>query len=543
MFDFSKIEFIDRAVNRNNRKYSFVGIQKNQHTGKMEFWLPLGFEDFPKDYESVKDFFFAMYKTYKKYLAGKKMEDEKLDNQRDGLYDKKMGGFKFTTSILEDQLLYSKLNAFDKIIDGYDELRIASMERKVFRSSVLDYSQIHKYLHKAIYLDQDVIYIDEMNMPKSVIVKNHTPIIELFCYIYNELKKELKEEREVTYFVYELAEQYKIENLTEIHSLFNESTFKETIDILKESFDDIDRNTIYKDDDYWHFFEAIESFLYAENDFDKTDDIYWGIQNFSFLWEEMCQCYAMEHYENIMYIERNNILEKHLEIKGDPYKLTMSNTTKFRFLRPDLVLIEPYPFGIKRFLPLLYKKEKVNIPNTSKINYRAIFSKSAKNKFYDIVDIYDEMCLRYSKRYNETRDIFYQNLTKENFKNFEKKALSILGNLDILELIALLHTSTVIDFKYMDVRDYSEYSESQLNYNYENKIHHDIKKQLVYEYTLQNNYPSSTTKSEFWIPAYLNNDQFKKRYLVSNIEFSKNKIDLFQINFRTIQENYLKPND
>jgi hypothetical protein len=555
MFDLSKIKFIKKDEDRSKRAYSFVGIRKNLINGDVEFWLPLGFEDFNTDSENentfkeVKTFFFRMYKTFKKYLADKKLEQELLDNQRDGLYDKESGGFRFTNENFDDLLLYSKLNAFDKIIQGYDELRIASLENKAVRTPVIDYAQLHKYLHKAIYLDEDVIYVDEMNLPKSVIVKDSTPLIELFCFIYSELKKELEDFSDLTPHVLELADNFREEHLTEVSGLFEKDTFADTISILKERLDEIDLYTTYKDEDYWHFYEAVESFLYAENDFNNTDEIYWGIRDFSDIWEQMCQKYSLEHFENVLYADVDDYLEKRIELKGEPFEIRMHGTNpknsepKPRYLRPDLVLLNEYPYEAKKLMNLIFKKRPVRIPSIHNLtNFEAVFSEKSYIHFADIIDLYEEICRKYSRRYYETGESVYKNLTERNFSHFENKALKIIEQIEPLKLIRLEPFRIdvdIIDYKYMSKVDYEDYIEFHLDLNGENKTKDDIRKQLVYEYAIQNNYPNSTTKSEFWIPGWFDND-WRREVKIVNPQFTKSQIEVVEINFKMVQENYLK---
>jgi hypothetical protein len=76
--------------------------------------------------------------------------------------------------------------------------------------------------------------------------------------------------------------------------LFNEETFEITLHTLKDILDDIDKRTTYKDNDYWRLYEAIELFLYGELDMENPheDGTFWGISNFSSVWEDMCCAYA-----------------------------------------------------------------------------------------------------------------------------------------------------------------------------------------------------------------------------------------------------------
>lgn len=292
MFDLNNIDFIRTDEQHGRRGYSFVGIQRKRNSDRLEFWLPFGFDDFAKDsleeknFADTKDFFFKMYRTFKTYLERRKLRENPLTNEeitddRDGLVESE-NGFSFVNENNEEVIFYSKLNALDKILEGYDELRISSLEKKQVRTQDLDYSKIHKYLHRAIFLENDVIYLEDMNLAKNVLVRESPPILQLFCFIYTEIKTELKEEETIPDLALELSETFKQNYLYNDSSLFSKENFDETITILKQTLEDIDFKTTYKDDDYWHFFDAVEAFLYGEMKDDKQG-IYWGMSSLTLL--------------------------------------------------------------------------------------------------------------------------------------------------------------------------------------------------------------------------------------------------------------------
>ena len=94
----------------------------------------------------------------------------------------------------------------------------------------------------------------------------------------------------------------------------------------------------------------------------------------------------------------------------------------------------------------------------------------------------------------------------------------------------------------MRIRDYERYSPNYIDNNGENKVKDDIQKQLVYEWTIQQNW-NAKTESEFWIP-YFSNDplEFEKipPLKVNNTYFNKSQIKLVEINFKTLQDFYIK---
>jgi hypothetical protein len=176
MFDLKKIDFIRTDLEHGRRHYSFVGLQRNKtDSDRLEFWLPLGFDDFNlnANFEITKSFFFKMYRTLKVYMLRKPadLSEDERKNDRDGIYEFR-NGFSFANQLEQQPVFYGKLNAIDKILEGYDELKISVLEKKHSKTSDIDLTQIHRYLHQATYLESDIIYIDEMTIAKNVLSHN-----------------------------------------------------------------------------------------------------------------------------------------------------------------------------------------------------------------------------------------------------------------------------------------------------------------------------------------------------------------------------------
>jgi hypothetical protein len=526
MFDLSKIDIIKTDQQRNS-SYAFVGLQRNKDN-RLEFWLPLGFDDFDHtDFNLVKGFFFKMYRTFKTYLQIKQnyMQSKDITIDRDGIVENE-NGFSFINENNEQVVFYGKLNSLDKILEGYDELRISSLEKKQMRSSEIDYSKIHRYMHQAIYLDADVIYIDEMNIAKNILVKESPPILQLFCFIYTEIKRELEELENISDRAAELAEQFKENYLQPNSSLFGEDTFAETVDILRETLEDIDTKTAYKDDDYWHFFEAVEAFLYGERQEDNKG-IYWGFSSFYDIWEDMCQTYVLntpEYKERAIFADRGGYLEQFPnEYPINPFELKLNKFKRVRYLRPDLVL-KAKEYAIEKF----YKAIPIVLEGKSAFTVKLVEESNFIKNYPEIYKKYKDLS-QPTQRLGTfpPRNMFSENL--ESFKQILKQAF------DSSSLFI-----KIIDYKYMRIRDYERYSPNYIDNNGENKVKDDIQKQLVYEWTVQKNWEVKT-ESEFWIP-YFSNDplEFEKIHPVNNPDFKKSQIKLVQINFKTLQDFYIK---
>jgi hypothetical protein len=354
MFNFKTLKLTKRYDSESTN--SFVGIRRNEN-GEVEFRLPHGFDDFPEnDFEATKDLFFKMYRTFKKF---------ERDNWRQNILDtrsagkdqvqKEKDGYRFKNKEDNDVVLYSKIALIENLLDVYRDLALDQMERRIGADEKVDYSKIDRYLDRAIYLPNDVIYIDEMDLPRQTLRYESTTLIDLFCFIVSELQNELEQDIEPR--VQELAHRFSEQHLSHEESLFNEETFETTIRTLKGVLDDIDKRTAYKDEDYWRLYEAIETFLYGELDMNNPheDGTFWGISNFSSVWEDMCSTDYFNWVENtifkcILYADTNIVFNGQRvanaksagcfpiykkENFNDPFFIEFRS--KKRWMRPDLV--------------------------------------------------------------------------------------------------------------------------------------------------------------------------------------------------------------
>jgi hypothetical protein len=320
MLDFAGLKLTKKKQNPSD---NFVGIRQSSLGDGYEFCLPNGFDDFPDgNFDAVRDLFFKMYRTFRKFerdnIGTNRFQQNKPEFQQDqDQTTLSAGGISMQTEDGEDCVLYSKIKMIERVLEAYDDLAINSIQKKVRRSEEIDYSQIHKYLDRAIYLDNDVIYIDAMELPRPTVRYESTDIVNLYGYILDEIVQQLDGDvpdniqarlQDIRF----LAQHFQDDYLTSNQSIFDKDTFGETISILKEALDNIDKNTYYKDADYWGLYEAIETFLYGEINPDQNDGDYWGIRGFSYVWEDMCNTYFFKENRNkICYADTDVPLKNH----------------------------------------------------------------------------------------------------------------------------------------------------------------------------------------------------------------------------------------
>ncbi len=242
MFNFSQLHLVKIREPHDN----FVGIRQSQHENGFEFCLPNGFENFPEeDFDKVRDLFFKMYRTFRKFerdnVCTNRFQINKPEYQQaQDQTTLSSGGISIQTEEGESCVLYSKIKMIERVLEAYDELTINSIQNKVRRSKDIDYSQIHKYLERAIYLDNDVIYVETMDLPRPIIRYESTNIVNLYCYILDEIVQQLNEDvpdnvkahiADIRFFAQSFQDEYLASN----QSIFDKDTFVETINILKEA--------------------------------------------------------------------------------------------------------------------------------------------------------------------------------------------------------------------------------------------------------------------------------------------------------------------
>jgi len=290
MINFGELEL------RSNEKYSFLGIENKD--GQLLFHLPKGFS--PADiralntFDKKRDLFFLFYRVLNVFkqtsLSKGNFEKDAKADDRDGVV-KEDAGAEISSNNNGGIIFYSKVDALTSILDAYDELKILTFVHRLGKSETLDYSKLHRYLHKGIFLDNGAIYIDSMDVLRKEIHFEASDIVSMYCYILTEIKEQLKEE--VRAEVQSLAEQFRQQYIGTESSVFSEKSYQTILNCLKDALEVIDNYTPLKDPDYWHFYDAIEAFLFGELEHSAEGEI-WGINNFHMVWEAMCLTYLVK---------------------------------------------------------------------------------------------------------------------------------------------------------------------------------------------------------------------------------------------------------
>ncbi|WP_017711674.1 hypothetical protein [Prochlorothrix hollandica] len=518
MFDFSGFKLVKGSSD------SFVGIRKSSSSEEFEFCLPNGFEEFPEgNFDEIRNLFFGMYRTFRKFeqdnISTNRFNRNTSDFQRDqDQTTLSPGGVSIQTAEGEVCVLYSKIKMIERILEAYDDLAINSIQKKVRRSEEIDYSQIHRYLDRAVYLENDVIYVESMDLPRPVIRYESTDLINLYCYILDEIVQQLQGDvpdnikarlQDIQFF----SQHFKDNYLTANQSIFDKDTFIETVSLLKEALDNIDKNTYYKDSDYWQLYEAIETFLYGELNPNQTDGDFWGIKGFSLLWEDMCHTFFFKEYrEEILYADTDIPLKDHSNhSRKDAEQSRVGNYSTHD--------------GSKHWNQWIYR-------TTSDIPYSKKDGFFGWNELLCIeLDLKPGTLVYTNRQYDDFNE---RDRSKARFRRFPRPDLILRSRRNPSKV-------KIIDYKYVPLSFYTSLSLSEKS---DKKFREDMIKQLTYEFAIQQTH--SVSVNWFFIPYFYKN--VPKANSWGEIAFSLKyngvdvKIDVFKANFPLIQKVYLGEN-
>ncbi|MFB2881483.1 hypothetical protein [Floridanema aerugineum] len=516
MFDFSSFKLIK------NSNDSFVGIRKSALEDGYEFCLPNGFENFPDgNFDEVRDLFFKMYRTFRKFERDNKDTNRLETNKREYQIDQDQttissGGISMQTEDGEVCVLYSKIKMIERVLEAYDDLAINSIQKKARRSEDIDYSQIHKYLDRAIYLDKDVIYVEAMDLPHLTVRYGSADIVNLYCYILDEIVQQLENDvpdkikariQDIRFF----AQRFQDDYLTSNQSIFGKDTFAETISILKEALDNIDKNTYYKDDDYWKLYEAIEIFLYGEINPNKNDGDYWGIKGFSLVWEDMCHTYFFKEFRNeICYADTDIPLKNppnpSLQRQGEERQRVGNNKTH-----------QGTGYGNQWIYCTI-----------SDIPY-------PKRKGY--FGWNELLCIEFDTKHG---DLVYSNRGYDNFEARDRsRAMRRFPRPDLVLKLETKNGANIKIFDYKDVPIDFYINPSLLSPKSVKKYKEDTVKQLTYEFALEQTH--TVVENVFFIPWYYGAEP-QPTLGETQPNLNIKGIKVFKANFFLIQKIYLEEN-
>ena len=567
MFNFDELKIIKGKESEERRCGSFVGIRRDKNTKEMHFILPKGFENFDPNYNNVKDLFFNMYKTFKKFVDERNNLAKVLDDKpqsKDNVSVEGNGSYRFTDSNDNEVIMYSKIEMIEAMIEVHKELDIETLIQQSGLVEEIDYSRVDNLINNGVFLKNNSIVIDFMIGERNIIQGIPAEIIEIYCYIYNELLVEL--DYDVNDRVKDIAYGFSYKNLTVDQGLFNEYTFESTIIILKDRLDLVHRYTAYKDSSYWLIYDAVEKFLYSGLIFDSENEKgFWGINNFSQVWEDMCNTFFVNNLDKskILYCDSelnfenklNNTIRKNfggfnvlIDRNFENNFYVQFNNNK-RWMRPDLVVKNN---DISSFIELLFDKGVISYKvekNKNLFNNECIVISFSSKKLIDYESSEEVRISAFNKFINKFEIMGFRNpkkiskkynsliVKKINPKLYHLNGISESSFLaeinEIFEDDRNKHSNPdihCIDWKYLPL-DYFEKKSLELKLN--------VTKQLTYDFCLHNNpyCENKSIQSQFGIPYYICSDEYFQLHNDEGI--SLQGIQICKMNFNKIQSIYL----
>lgn len=566
MFNFNELAIV-KSNEPNCPRGSFVGIRKDKYLGKMAFTLPKGFDNFEINYENVKKLFFSMYRTFEKFRQNREKYLDEKPSSKDNAQTTHQGAYIFTDEENNESILYGKIDLIEKIFQTYKELEIESLIQELGLVEEMDYSKIENYLDKGIFLSNHAIFIEHMVGNRNIVQGVPSELIELFCYIYTELAKEL--EQELTENIKEIAYNFSYKYLSPEQGLFQEHTFESTIIILKDCLDNIYKTTAYRNYQYWDIYEAVEHFLYGSLEFNKdSPQGFWGINNFSYIWEDMCNYMVANHKEyDILYCDsvlplnhyKKNLTKDYVWIDKNiiprnPFHIDFNGLK--RWIRPDIITkpilnhqfnenplniaesrkilsITPIPvksiisFGSNRLnVDIFFNKSISEISNSNLIAVSERIFELFKEKFsnlYRTKGVIPSSLKGYQYIPNGKYAFSLKNIPKD---EYDKVYQDILGR---WKGNKEQESVFIIDWKY-----YSYHIFDNPNYRNDKRVNTSIIKSLAYEFCLSQ-VVDEPINNQFCIPFY---DINENDVVIDSKPLNCN-INLIRMNFRKIQEIYL----
>jgi hypothetical protein len=511
MFNPSNLKIVIQGKDIRNPS-PFVGIQKAQD-GELEFCLPFGFDDFPEnDSEKLTKFFFSLYRTFQHFQKYIQANFPRKSSNTEGTIQKEKG-FTFVDKEGESVTLSSKIANIDSVLIGYDELRIFSIVQRPRRTQQIKYDQIDKYLHQAVYLKGHIPFVDEMILPQPIIEYSITDLVRMYCFVYVEIKRQLDETENIPVEIIDQAQLFRENNLQPDSSLFS-SSHDFTIQLLRFELDEIARQVVLKDNDYWHFYKALEDFLYGIPNY-NNEGVFWGITSFALVWEDMCINYMYQQdWEGVWFADSsrdfaNTQLDKYNKIYlspefENPFYLAMNS--QVRYLRPDLVRVNN--FDVDEWFD---KGFEVTYPSMNSCNIRLkITNKEYRSTFNNGLNYrINKRCPGTRPKNESSNSHTYYAVTKSKIEEIKRE---VKAHFKELQESKNPPHHLIVDFKYVN---HAAFIQPTLP----KKIKKDINKQLIYEYAVTLNKPQNLAmaKSQFCIPYFFESITTKGEVLSENL--------------------------
>lgn len=261
-----------------------------------------------------------------------------------------------------------------KLLERANDPVVFAVRRRIIRSEEILYSQLHRHLQHAFFVDDDVIMLEHMPRTGMRGRFEASDMIGLLCWLALDVTEKLHLDIEFPKNVRGLAEDFSDRHLRHEASLFGEDS-QGTLDDLRTTFEELRRYHPPVDADTEDIIEVIENYLYAGKISDSplkiateskngefgagesVENVLFGSQFFD-IWEMLCLHHAFRNDIEksgwqVLIADGGNVPRWFSELDKNPFNNKLANfnaTSKktvydnsdlanfFKQKRPDLIL-------------------------------------------------------------------------------------------------------------------------------------------------------------------------------------------------------------
>lgn len=369
--DYSRIAFENagEAPPGTAPNYAFVGIYKRGDG--LVFRLPIGYPKpvFNNNYEAARDLHITFFKLFCRFREIAQRNRDRLKQSASVHEDAgpaTENGREWITRHDEgDVYYYRHFDAFDSMLEAFNELTILGLERRLrlTESPPVDLRNFQRMDAGRVYQDDDSFYDDVSLQSLPTVTLLSSDLVGLYCFLLRDLREHVwakDDPHPLQNDIRALAESFEEKHLWPNASCWEEAEWEQTRDALREKLEIIDRMTALKDEDYYRLYDAVERFLYPPTDNPNGAGELWGIDGFWPVWEWMVLnrlATAPEYRERLLWIEIGNLPpETVADLKSDGFQhpcqdervLCLGDASWDTYLTNGRKVGHPYPDAILR---------------------------------------------------------------------------------------------------------------------------------------------------------------------------------------------------
>lgn len=302
--------------------YAFVGLYAVGE--KRIFRLPLGYPQPEKAscYEVARDLhimFFKLFRRFRAIAERNRERPKKTSEEHEDAGPALEKGREWIARHTEgDVYYYRHFDAFDSLLDAFDELMILGLEQRLRLTECppADLRNFQRTAAGRIYQDDDSFYDDTSLQSLPTVTLLSSDLVGLYCFLLCDLREHVWAQDDPDPLqddIRVLGERFLEKHLWPDASCWESEQWNLTRIALRDKLDVIDRVTALKDEDYYKLRDAVERFLYPPADDSGQTGMLWGLDGFWPVWEWMVLTRLAsepEFCERLYWIEADNLAQE-----------------------------------------------------------------------------------------------------------------------------------------------------------------------------------------------------------------------------------------